>query len=86
MLLDIIVPINHDSSACTRTNLQLSWFDRRRFRPPTRRYGTDEATGTDYWLVKNSFGRHWGEAGFFKMARGVNMCGIEQAAYSPIVA
>ena len=55
-------------------------------RPPTRRYGTDEATGTDYWLVKNSFGRHWGEAGFFKMARGVNMCGIEQAAYSPIVA
>jgi hypothetical protein len=40
-------------------------------------YGTDADTGKDYWLVKNSFGAGWGDAGYVRMARGVNMCGIE---------
>jgi hypothetical protein len=47
-------------------------------------YGTDTATGLDYWLVKNSFGRQWGEGGFFRMARGVDMCGIENWGVVPI--
>lgn len=33
-----------------------------------------------YWVVKNSFGGDWGEGGYFKMARGINMCGIEANA------
>ena len=43
------------------------------------------ADGVEYWLVKNSFGRAWGEAGYFKMKRGVNMCGIENWAYAAVV-
>lgn len=33
--------------------------------------------GQKYWTVRNSWGTHWGEAGFFRVCRGVNNIAIE---------
>lgn len=38
-------------------------------------FGVD--SGTDYWLVKNSWNEEWGNGGTFKILRGSNECGIE---------
>ena len=32
-------------------------------------YGTDETTGEDYWLVRNSYGSQWGEEGYIRLKR-----------------
>ena len=31
-------------------------------------YGTDAASGEEYWLVKNSWNTWWGDQGYFKLA------------------
>lgn len=46
-------------------------------------YGTD-SSGTDYWLVKNSYGTSWGENGYMRIKRGSNVCGVETNPYYPI--
>jgi cathepsin L len=33
----------------------------------------------DYWILKNWWG-NWGEKGYMRMKRGVNMCGIANYA------
>jgi len=38
-------------------------------------WGTD--SGTDYWIVANSWNTTWGDEGFFKIKRGTNQCGME---------
>eukprot|EP00933_Yihiella_yeosuensis_P063040 TRINITY_DN66097_c0_g1_i1.p1 TRINITY_DN66097_c0_g1~~TRINITY_DN66097_c0_g1_i1.p1 ORF type:complete len:371 (-),score=99.16 TRINITY_DN66097_c0_g1_i1:295-1407(-) len=40
-------------------------------------WGTE--SGTDYWLVANSWNSDWGDNGFFKIQRGVNQCQIENS-------
>jgi len=47
-------------------------------------YG-DEGT-TPYWKVKNSWGASWGEAGYIRMCRGSDKCGIANEPSYPVSA
>lgn len=41
-------------------------------------YGTDEVTGEDFWLVRNSWGPKWGEGGYIRLKRDANPeCSID---------
>ena len=39
-------------------------------------YTTDEATGTVYSIVKNSWSEHWGDEGYVYISQEDNCCGV----------
>jgi len=49
-------------------------------------YGTDSASGKDYYIVKNSWGANWGENGYVRIVRMKDMCGIATEPSYPIAA
>ncbi|XP_071974082.1 cathepsin W isoform X2 [Engystomops pustulosus] len=47
--------------------------------------GYSEDKNGHYWIAKNSWGKKWGEKGFFRIFFGENMCGITKWPLSAIV-
>ena len=37
--------------------------------------------GTNYWVIRNSWGTGWGQKGYIFMQRGVNLCRVEEYPY-----
>ena len=48
-------------------------------------YGTDEASGLDYWLVKNSWDTTWGDNGYIKLGMddSTGTCGVQMGPSFP---
>jgi C1A family cysteine protease len=48
-------------------------------------WGTDQATGTNYYILKNSWTTQWGEQGYARLAieDGVGVCGVQMTPSVP---
>ncbi|KAI9552732.1 hypothetical protein GHT06_020611 [Daphnia sinensis] len=43
--------------------------------------GWGTLNGTNHWILRNSWGKTWGQTGYMLMKRGVNLCKVEDYAY-----
>ncbi|CAF0785362.1 unnamed protein product [Brachionus calyciflorus] len=72
--------IYHHTGARDLTNFKWNPFEETNHAVLLVGYGTDKATGQDYWIVKNSWGTGWGEKGYFRIRRGNDECAIGSLA------
>jgi len=43
------------------------------------------AAGQKYWIVRNTWGPYWGEGGYFRIARGVGLCGVNKYVVTAVL-
>lgn len=50
-------------------------------------WGEDPKTHQKYWIIRNSYGKKWGEHGEFRIQRGTDDFAIESMAigYDPVL-
>jgi len=48
--------------------------------------GYDTTASTPFWIVRNSWGTDWGEAGYIRLQYGANTCGLTDESTSAVAA